>query len=77
MVLGEVSGREVRIEGFGDGEVLEGFRGAIVESQRLVVKLDEAGIFGPDLGTMKELGIEMRGWKAFLEEKRENGELQG
>lgn len=75
-VYSHVSEKEIAIEGLKDEEV-EGFQKIVVDNQKLQVKLDKAGTFGYDLRPLEELGVEMKSWKAFLEEKKESGELEG
>lgn len=76
-VLGEVSGRSVGIETVGKDEpVEEGFKAAVLENQRLSVRLDEDGRFEPELGPLGEFGIEFTGWREFLERKKDEGVLK-
>lgn len=76
-VLGEVSGKSVRLQTVGLEEpVEEGFKAAVLENQRLSVRLDEAGRFEPELGPLKELGVVLTGWREFLERKKEEGILR-
>lgn len=74
-VLKEVSGRDIRIEGFENGEEVEGFRAKIVESQRFAATVNNLSRFAPDLSDIKKLGLELKGWRAFLEEKKKRGEV--
>jgi hypothetical protein len=70
-----VSGKAIKIEDFGTGEEVPDFRKRIAESQRWLKVLDEAGIGSPDLTSLREIGVKMRGLKDFLEEKKEEGIL--
>ena len=69
-IIGEVSGREVKRVDIGGEEVMEGWRGGIVEGQREAVRIQEVGIGKSDLRLLKELGVEMTGFREFLESKK-------
>jgi uncharacterized protein YbjT (DUF2867 family) len=74
-ILEAVSGKAIKIEDLGTGEEVPDFRKRIAESQRWLKVLDEAGIGSPDLTSLGEIGVKMRGLKDFLEEKKEEGIL--
>ncbi len=76
-LLGEVSEKSLKLEISGEDEpVGEGFRAGVLDSQRLMVKLDETGRFEPELEGLRELGVVLTDWREFLERKREDGVLQ-
>lgn len=74
-ILGEVAGRDIKVVKFGEDEVVEGFRGKILEGQELLTKLDDAGTFRPDATLLKSTGVIMTGFRDFLEGKKLEGKL--
>ena len=62
--LGEVAGKEIMMEEIREGEDVSGWRS---ESQRWQVGIERTGKFRSDLGPLTEMGIQMTGFKGFLE----------
>jgi uncharacterized protein YbjT (DUF2867 family) len=63
-ILGEVGGKEISMDEIGEGDDVSGWRS---ESQRWQVEIERTGKFRSDSGSIKEMGIQMTGFKEFLE----------
>jgi uncharacterized protein YbjT (DUF2867 family) len=74
-ILGEVARRDIKCVQFGENEVPDPFRSKILESQRLVTKLDEAGTFLSDLALLKSTGVASGGFREFFKKKKLEGKL--
>lgn len=75
-VLIEVTGKSIKVVQIGETEVKEGFLGLILLSQRFMSKLKKLDIFKPDQTLLNSTGLSLRGFKAFLEDKKRSGKLQ-